>query len=105
MPFDLNEIMNQINDKFDTYINKLIELKVNFKILISEKFGILQSIYAAQEKKIKETQNKLLYILNNEDVNYFEKLNTSLEQIRMNKNEKKLLGFIEEYNQLMWKSF
>jgi hypothetical protein len=105
MPFDLNEIMDQINDKFDTYINKLIELKVNFKILISEKFGILQGIYAEQEKKIIETQNKLLYILNNEDVKYFEKLNTSLEQIRMNKNEKKMLGFIEEYNQLMRKSF
>ena len=105
MSFDLNEIMDQINDKFDTYINKLIELKVNFKILISEKFGILQSIYAEQEKKIIETQNKLLYILNNEDVKYFEKLNTSLEQIRMNKNEKKMLGFIEEYNQLMRKSF
>ena len=36
IPFNLNEIMVQINDKFDTYINKLIELKVNFKILISE---------------------------------------------------------------------
>ena len=65
MPFDLNEIMDQINDKFDIYINKLIELKVKFKILISEKFGILQSLYAEQEKKVIETQNKLLYILNN----------------------------------------
>ena len=105
MPFDLNEVMDQINDKFDTYINKLIELKVKFKILISEKFGILQSLYAQQEKKVLETQNKLLYILNNEDVKYFEKMNTSLEQIRMNKNEKKMLGFIEEYNELIRKSF
>ena len=105
MPFDLNEIMDQINDKFDTYINKLIDLKIKFKILISEKFGILQSLYAEQEKKVIETQNKLIYILNNEDVNYLEKMNTSLEQIRMNKNEKKMLGFIEEYNQLIRKSF
>ena len=105
MPFDLNEIMDQINDKFDEYINQLIELKIKFKILISEKFGILQSLYAEQEKKIIETQNKLLYILNNEDVEYFEKMNTNLEKIRMNKNEKKMLGFIEEYNQLLRKSF
>ena len=105
MPFDLNEIMDQINDKFDEYINQLIELKIKFKILISEKFGILQSLYAEQEKKIIETQNKLIYILNNEDVEYFEKMNTNLEKIRMNKNEKKLLGFIEEYNQLLRKSF
>ena len=105
MPFDLNEIMDQINDKFDEYINQLIELKIKFKILISEKFGILQSLYAEQEKKIIETQNKLLYILNNEDVEYFEKMNTNLEKIRMNKNEKKMLGFIEEYNKLLRKSF
>ena len=105
MPFDLNEIMDQINDKFDEYINKLIDLKVKFKILISEKFGILQNIYYEQEKKIIETQNKLIYILNNEDLKYLEKMNTSLEQIRINKNEKKMLQFIEEYNQLMSKSF
>ena len=105
MPFDLNEIMDQINDKFDEYINKLIDLKVKFKILISEKFGILQNIYCEQEKRIIETQNKLIYILNNEDLKYLEKMNTSLEQIRINKNEKKMLQFIEEYNQLMSKSF
>ena len=73
MPFDLNEIMNQINSKFDNYINKLIDLKIKFKILLSEKFGILQEIYSEQEKKIIETQNKLIYILNKEDLNYLEK--------------------------------
>ena len=105
MPFDLNEIMFQINDKFDTYINKLIELKTKFKILISEKFGIIQNIFAEQEKKVSETQNKLIYILNNEDIKYLEKMNISLEQITKNKNEKKMVEFIEEYNKLMQKSF
>ena len=105
MPFDLNEIMNQINSKFDNYINKLIELKIQFKILLSEKFGILQEIYSEQEKKIIETQNKLIYILNKEDLNYLEKMNTYLEQIRINKNEKKMMGFIEEYNKLIIKLF
>ena len=105
MPFDLNEIMVQINDKFDTYINKLIELKTKFKTLISEKFGIVQNIFAEQEKKVMETQNKLIYILNNGDLKYLEKLNVAMEQITLNKNEKKILEFIEEYNQLMRKSF
>ena len=105
MPFDLNEIMDQINEKFDSYINKLIELKIKFKILISEKFGILQGTMAEQEKKIIETQNKLIILLNNEDVNYLEKMNTCLEQLRMNKNEKNMLGFIEEYNKLILNSF
>ena len=105
MPFDLNEIMNQINSKFDNYINKLIELKIQFKILLSEKFGILQEIYYEQEKKIIETQNKLIYILNKEDLNYLEKMNTYLEQIRLNQNKKKIMEFIEEYNKLIIKAF
>ena len=105
MPFDLNEIMVQINDKFDIYINKLIELKTKFKTLISEKFGIVQNVFAEQEKKVIETQNKIIYILNNGDLKYLEKLNVAMEQINLNKNEKKILEFIEEYNQLMRKSF
>lgn len=52
-----------------------------------------------------ETQNKLIYILNNEDIKYLEKMNISLEQITKNKNEKKMVEFIEEYNKLMQKSF
>ena len=105
MPFDLNEIMVHINDKFDTYINKLLELKIKFKILISEKFGIVQNIFAEQEKKVIETQNKLIYILNNGDLNSLEKMNIALEQIILNKNEKKMLEFIEEFNQIMRQSF
>ena len=80
-------------------------MKIKFKILISEKFGILQSIYSEQEKKVIETQNKLIYILNKEDMNYLEKMNTYLEQIRINKNEKKMMEFIEEYNKLIIKLF
>ena len=105
MPFDLNEIMVKINDKFDTYINKLIELKIKFKILISEKFGIIQNIFAEQEKKVIETQNKLIYILNNGDINNLEKMNIAMEQIVLNKNEKQMLEFIEEFNQIMRQSF
>ena len=105
MPFDLNEIMVHINDKFDAYINKLLELKIKFKILISEKFGIVQNIFAEQEKKVIETQNKLIYILNNGDLNSLEKMNIALEQIILNKNEKKMLEFIEEFNQIMRQSF
>ena len=105
MPFDLNEIMDQINEKFDNYINKLVELKMKMKILISEKFGILQSTMSEQEKKVIETQNKLLILLNDEDVNYLEKMNTCLEQIRLNKSEKNMIGFIEEYNKLILTSF
>ena len=105
MPFDLNEIMVHINDKFDAYINKLLELKIKFKILISEKFGIVQNIFAEQEKKVIETQNKLIYILNNGDLNNLEKMNIALEQIILNKNEKKMLEFIEEFNQIMRQSF
>jgi hypothetical protein len=52
MPFDLNNIFNQINDKFDEYINKLIELKNKFKILISEKFEIIDSVFSENEKKV-----------------------------------------------------
>ena len=105
MPFDLNEIMVHINDKFDEYINKLLELKIKFKILISEKFGIVQNIFAEQEKKVIETKNKLIYILNNGDLNNKKKMNIALEQIILNKNEKKMLEFIEEFNQIMRQSF
>jgi hypothetical protein len=80
MPFDLNNIFNQINDKFDEYINKLIELKNKFKILISEKFEIIDSVFSENEKKVLETQNKILSMINNQQSQYFEKMNICLER-------------------------
>ena len=105
MPIDINNIINQINDKFDTYINKLVDLKIKLKIQISEKFEILNSIFFENEQKIMETQNKLLSILNNEDEKYFEKMNLYLEQLNLNKNDKNNISFIEKYNTLIKQAF
>ena len=105
MPLDINNIINQINDKFDNYINKLVDLKIKLKILISEKFELLNSIFNENENKIIETQNKLLSILNNEDEQYFEKMNTCLEQLRLNKNDKNSMNFIDKYNTLIKQAF
>ena len=52
MPMDITNIINQINDKFDNYINKLVDLKIKLKILISEKFELLNSIFNENENKI-----------------------------------------------------
>ena len=105
MPMDITNIINQINDKFDNYINKLVDLKIKLKILISEKFELLNSIFNENENKIIETQNKLLSILNNEDEQYFEKMNTCLEQLRLNRNDKKSMDFVDKYNTLIKQAF
>ena len=106
MPFDLNNIMNQINDKFDSYINNLIDLKIKLKILVSEKFELINSIFEENEKIVLETQNKILAtILNDKDNQYFEKMNTCLEQLRLNKNDKNNIEFIEKYNSLIKEAF
>ena len=105
MPIDINNIINQINDKFDVYINKLVDLKIKFKILVSEKFIIINSIFSENEKKILETQNKMLSILNNEDEQYFEKMNNCLEQLRLNKNDKNSMSFVDKYNSLIKQAF
>ena len=105
MPMDINNIINQINDKFDNYINKLVDLKIKLKILISEKFELLNSIFNENENKIIETQNKLLSILNNEDEQYFEKMNIYLEQLRLNKNDKNSMNFVDKYNTLIKQAF
>ena len=106
MPFDLNNIVNQINDKFDSYINNLIDLKIKLKILVSEKFELINSIFEENEKIVLETQNKILAtILNDKDNQYFEKMNTCLEQLRLNKNDKNNIEFIEKYNSLIKEAF
>jgi hypothetical protein len=105
MPFDLNNIMNQIDDSFDTYINKIVDFKIKFKILISQKFELINAIFEENEKKILETQNKIISIVNNEDMQYFEKMNTCLEQIRNNKNAKNMMEFVEKYNTLIKQAF
>ena len=105
MPFDLNNIMNQINKTFDTYINKIVDLKIKFKILISQKFELINDIFEENEKKILETQSKIISIVNNEDFQYFEKMNTCLEQIRSNKNDNNMMEFVEQYNTLIKQAF
>ena len=105
MPIDINNIITQINDKFDTYINKLIDLKIKLKIQISEKFEIINSLFYENEKKIIETQNKILSILNNEDEKFFEKMNVCLEQLHLNKSDKNNMSFIEKYNTLIKQAF
>ena len=105
MPIDINNIINQINDKFDAYINNLVDLKIKFKILISEKFVLLNQIFSENEKNILETQNKILSILNKKDEQYFEKMNNCMEQLRLNKNEKNSMNFIEKYNSLIKQAF
>ena len=105
MPIDLNNIINQINENFDTHINKLIDLKIKFKILITEKFELINSIFEENEKKVLETQNKILSILNNEDNEYFEKMNECLEQLRLNKNDKNSMNFLDKYNTLIKQAF
>ena len=105
MSFDLNNIINQINEKFDQYINKLIDLKVKFKILISQKFDLINTIFSENENKVLETQNKLIFLLNDEQSQYFERLNTCLEELRMNKNEKNMISFIEKYSKLVKEAF
>ena len=105
MPFDLNNIFNQINDKFDEYINKLIELKNKFKILISEKFEIIDSVFSQNEKKVLETQNKILSMINNQQSQYFEKMNICLDELCANKNEKNIMNFVNKYNELIKESF
>ena len=105
IPFDINNIINQINDKFDDYINKLVELKIKLKVQITEKFEILGDIFFENEQKIIDTQNKLLSILNNEDEKYFEKMNICLEQLHLNKNDKNNINFIEKYNSLIKQAF
>jgi len=105
MPFDLNNIINQINDKFDEYINKLIELKNKFKILISEKFELIDSIFSENEKKVLDTQNKILSMLNNQQCQYFEKMNICLDELCVNKNEKNIMNFVDKYNELIKEAF
>ena len=105
IPIDINNIINQINDKFDDYINKLVELKIKLKVQISETFEILSEIFFENEQKIIDTQNKLLSILNNEDEKYFEKMNICLEQLHLNKNDKNNINFIEKYNTLIKQAF
>ena len=105
MPFDLNNINNQINDKFDEYINKLIELKNKFKILISEKFEVIDSVFSENEKKVLDTQNKILSMLNNQQCQYFEKMNICLDELCANKNEKNIMNFVDKYNELIKESF
>ena len=105
MPFDINNLMYQINEKFDMYINKLVDLKIKFKILISQKFELINTIFEENEKKILETQNRILSIVNNEDIQYFEKMNTCMEQIGKNKNDKNMMGFIDKYNTLIKQAF
>ena len=105
MPIDLNNIINQINENFDTYINKLIDLKIKFKILVTQKFELINSIFEENEKRVLETQNKILSILNNEDNQYFEKMNECLEQLRLNKNDKNSMNFIDKYNTLIKQAF
>ena len=105
IPIDINNIINQINDKFDDYINKLVGLKIKLKVQISETFEILNEIFFENEQKIIGTQNKLLSILNNEDEKYFEKMNVWLEQLHLNKNDKNNINFIEKYNTLIKQAF
>ena len=105
MPFDINYIMNLIDDKFDSYINQLMDIKTKFKILIAQKLELINSIFPENEKKVIETQNRMLSILNNEDSDYFQKINTQLEQLKVNKSDQKNMNFIEKYNSLIKMAF
>ena len=107
IPFDNNYIINSINEQFDTYIGKIIELKLNIINIFSKKFELISQILQSTKSLVLETQqNLLLKILenngdNNNENEYLNKLNTCLEKIRLNRNPNEIMKFIGEYQDLI----
>jgi len=107
IPFDNNYIINSINEQFDTYIRKIIELKLNIINIFSKKFELISQILQSTKSLVLETQqNLLLKILenngdNNNENEYLNKLNACLEKIRLNRNPNEIMKFIGEYQDLI----
>ena len=107
-PFDNSYIINSINDQFDKYIQKIIELKFQVINLFSKKFELMSNILQSTKKTVLETQNKLLGKIggsNDSNNEYLNKLNMYLEKIRINKNPNEAMNFIGEYQNLINECF
>ena len=103
--FDINYITNQINEKIDEQINKLVEIKIQLKTLLAEKIELMSTIMEKTENQIFESQGKIINLLNNEKENFFSEMNTFLEQLRTTKNPNNNMAFIEKYNNLIKQIF
>ena len=106
-PYDKNYIISLINEQFDAYIGKLIELKMKIINLFSEKFEINSNILKSTKNTVLEAQQKLLLkINNNENKNdYLNKLNICLEKIRLNKDPNEAINFMNDYENLINECF
>lgn len=108
VPFDNSYIINSINDQFEKYIQKIIELKFEIINLFSKKFELMSNILQSTKKTVVETQNKLLAKIggsNDNNNEYLNKLNMCLEKIRINKNPNEAMNFIGEYQNLINECF
>ena len=108
VPFDNSYIINSINDQFDKYIQKIIEMKFKIINLFSKKFELMSEILQSTRKTVIETQHKLLVKIggNNDSNNeYLNNLNICLEKIRINKNPNEAMNFIGEYQNLINECF
>ena len=108
-PFEYSYIINLINEQFEKYIQKIIELKIQIINLFSQKFDIISNVLKSTKNSVLETQHKLLLNINekNKDNNneYLNKINLCLEKIRFNKNNNEIMNFINEYQTLINKCF
>ena len=107
IPYDKNYIINTINEQFDSYIGKLIELKMKIINLFSEKFEMTSNILKSTKNSVLETRQKLLLKINNNENkdDYLNKLNLCLEKIRLNKNPNEAMNFMNDYENLINECF
>ena len=104
-----NNILSLINEQFDEYIGKIIELKIKIINLFSKEFEIISKTFQNTKKSVLDIQKKLLIKINennHENKNqYLEKLNLCLEKIRLNENQNEVIKFLEEYQNLINECF
>ena len=104
-PIPINNLNVYIDEKFNEYINKLVEIKIKLKTLIAERIELMNSTFEKNEENILQMQTKIINLINNEDIKYFERMNECLEQINLNKNNNNLLKFVNEYNNIIKEAF
>ena len=107
--YDNNYIISSINEQFDLYIGKIVELKLIIKQIFHQRFEIVSKILQSTKQSVLETQKNLLLKINeNGNLNnneYLKKINLCLEKIRLNKNQNEVMKFIEEYQKLINECF
>ena len=107
IPYDKNYIINSINEQFNAYIGKLIELKMQIINLFSEKFEITSNVLNSTKNIVLETQQKLLLKINSSENknDFLNKINLCLEKIRLNQNPNEAINFMNDYENLINECF